>query len=93
MRSAKSNENSIEKLSLFLQKQQGGIDITIHAAGILHEENIKPEKSITQCTATNLKRLFEVNSIGPLMVAGGTAIGHPKRPSTSLSKHWPTNVA
>ena len=37
---------------------------------MLHDDSIQPEKSLTQCDASSLKRLFEVNSIGPLMVAG-----------------------
>lgn len=61
---------SLEEFGRFLEQQQGGIDITIHAAGILHEDNIQPEKSFTQCRPESLMRMFEINAIGPLMVAG-----------------------
>lgn len=44
-------------------------DLVIHAAGILHEDGIQPEKSLRQCERQALQRLFDVNSIGPLMVA------------------------
>jgi NAD(P)-dependent dehydrogenase (short-subunit alcohol dehydrogenase family) len=64
-----ADDDSIEKFAAFLQQLEGGIDIAIHAAGILHENQIEPEKSFTQCKASHLKRLFEVNSVGPLMVA------------------------
>jgi NAD(P)-dependent dehydrogenase (short-subunit alcohol dehydrogenase family) len=47
----------------------GGIDVAIHAAGILHEGPIQPEKSLADCEASSLTRLFQVNSIAPLMVA------------------------
>ena len=43
--------------------------LTIHAAGILHEASIVPEKSLYECNADALLRLFAINSIGPLMVA------------------------
>ena len=65
-----ADDDSMAKFSRYLLRQKGGIDVTIHAAGILHEGGIEPEKSFTDCNAANLKRLFEVNSVGPLMAAG-----------------------
>lgn len=65
-----ANDDSLQEFSAFMQDCEGGIDLAIHAAGILHEDGIQPEKSYAQCNAANLKRLFEVNSVGPLMVAG-----------------------
>ena len=47
----------------------GGFDLAIHAAGILHEGDVQPEKSLSECNPANLARIFQVNSIGPLMVA------------------------
>jgi NAD(P)-dependent dehydrogenase (short-subunit alcohol dehydrogenase family) len=47
----------------------GRIDVAIHAAGILHEGPIQPEKSLADCEASSLLRLFQVNSVAPLMVA------------------------
>lgn len=64
-----SSEVSLRAFSLFLAAQPTGIDLAIHAAGLLHDENLAPEKSLTDCNPENLMRLFEVNSIGPLMVA------------------------
>lgn len=65
-----TSESSLQTFSSFLAKQPSGIDLAIHAAGILHDGDIVPEKSLAQCNASHLMRLFEVNSIGPLMVAG-----------------------
>jgi NAD(P)-dependent dehydrogenase (short-subunit alcohol dehydrogenase family) len=65
-----TDADSLAAFSNFLEQQPGGIDLAIHAAGLLHGADLKPEKSIAQCDAANLMRLFEVNSIGPLMVAG-----------------------
>ena len=65
-----TDAGSLSTFADFLEQQPGGIDLAIHAAGLLHGEDLRPEKSINQCDATKLMRLFEVNSIGPLMVAG-----------------------
>jgi len=76
------DDTSIGRFAHFLERQEGGIDITIHAAGILHEEAIEPEKTFAQCTTSNLKRLFEINSVGPLMVAGALI------PAQSRKRHF-----
>jgi NAD(P)-dependent dehydrogenase (short-subunit alcohol dehydrogenase family) len=44
-------------------------DFVINCAGILHEDELQPEKSLNQCNPDSLMRLFLVNSIGPLMLA------------------------
>jgi NAD(P)-dependent dehydrogenase (short-subunit alcohol dehydrogenase family) len=64
-----TDSHSLEEFSDFLAQQAGGVDLAIHAAGLLHDENLAPEKSISQCNAHQLLKLFEVNSVGPLMVA------------------------
>jgi NAD(P)-dependent dehydrogenase (short-subunit alcohol dehydrogenase family) len=64
-----TNEASLMTFSRFLALQPTGIDLAIHTAGLLHDKNMTPEKSLAQCSSTNLMRLFELNSIGPLMVA------------------------
>jgi NAD(P)-dependent dehydrogenase (short-subunit alcohol dehydrogenase family) len=61
--------HSLEGFTEMLSAQGGRIDLAIHAAGILHEDAVQPEKSLGQCRPEHLARLFEVNSIGPLMVA------------------------
>ena len=63
-------ETSLQAFGRFLALQPTGIDLAIHAAGLLHDMDIVPEKSLAQCNSSHLLRLFEVNSIGPLMVAG-----------------------
>jgi NAD(P)-dependent dehydrogenase (short-subunit alcohol dehydrogenase family) len=44
-------------------------DFVINSAGILHEGTLQPEKALQQCGQDSLTRLFQVNSIGPLMLA------------------------
>ncbi len=64
-----TNDASLLTFSRFLALQPTGIDLAIHTAGLLHDKNMTPEKSLAQCSSTKLMRLFELNSIGPLMVA------------------------
>ena len=64
-----TNDASLLTFGRFLASQPTGIDLAIHTAGLLHDKNMTPEKSLAQCSSTNLMRLFELNSIGPLMVA------------------------
>lgn len=64
-----SSDDSIGAFNSLLKQVEGGIDIAIHAAGILHENGLQPEKSLADCSAAKLLRMFAVNSIGPLMVA------------------------
>lgn len=61
--------DSLAAFEQLLGEQEGGIDLAIHAAGILHGENMAPEKSIEDCSPETLEQIFRVNSIAPLMVA------------------------
>jgi len=64
-----TEQASIDSLENQLGRLRDGVDVAIHATGILHENEIQPEKSVSECTARNLMRLFQVNSVAPLMVA------------------------
>jgi len=69
----------LEQFARYLADLERGVDTCIHAAGLLHDENVFPEKSLEQCETTSLVRLFEVNSIGPLMVAGALLAAQPRQ--------------
>lgn len=69
----------LERLSAALQAIPGGFDLAIHAAGILHEDGVLPEKSLADCRPAQLARLFQVNSIAPLMVAATLIPLQPRR--------------
>ena len=43
--------------------------MTIHAAGILHEDGLRPEKALHQVDRRALRRVFEINAFAPLLVA------------------------
>ena len=78
-----TREESLQTFSRFIARQNGGVDLAIHAAGMLHGNDLAPEKSLAQCNTANLMQLFQVNSIGPLMVARALLPAlHRKRPFT-----------
>ena len=64
-----TESDSVDQFARFMSTRKGGVDLAIHAAGILHEEGTRPEKSLAECRTDRLGRMFEVNSIGPLMTA------------------------
>ena len=49
--------------------RDGLLDVVIVATGMLHEENMRPEKSLRELSAKKFQRLFEVNTIVPAMIA------------------------
>jgi NAD(P)-dependent dehydrogenase (short-subunit alcohol dehydrogenase family) len=64
-----THADELERFGAWLRDQDGGVDLAIHAAGLLHDGDLQPEKSVTQCAPDALQRLFEVNAIAPLMTA------------------------
>jgi NAD(P)-dependent dehydrogenase (short-subunit alcohol dehydrogenase family) len=77
-----TDPNSLRSFGEQLGQLPGNVDIAIHAAGMLHEDALQPEKSLADCNARNLLRMFEVNSIGPLMVARELLKTTGRRPFT-----------
>ncbi len=63
-----SNEESIKSSALIASKT-GPLDMVIVATGILHEGLLTPEKSLQNLSAEKFKRLFEVNTIVPALIA------------------------
>jgi len=59
----------LQGLAADIEANQDHPDLVINASGILHENDLQPEKSLSQCAQDALMRLFLVNSIGPLMLA------------------------
>lgn len=62
------NEASIEASAALVSKESP-LDVIIVATGLLHNETIKPEKSLRELSAEKLKTLFEVNTILPALIA------------------------
>ena len=48
--------------------QEAPYQLILHAAGLLHRDEIKPEKSYSAIEADTLQAIFQVNTIGPALV-------------------------
>lgn len=61
--------DDLQGLAANIRANQEHPDFVICATGVLHEDAVQPEKSLNQCNQASFNRLFQVNSIGPLMLA------------------------
>jgi NAD(P)-dependent dehydrogenase (short-subunit alcohol dehydrogenase family) len=61
-------EASIESAAASATRN-GLLDVVIVATGMLHEENMRPEKSLRELSAAKFQRLFEVNTVVPALIA------------------------
>jgi len=77
-----TDPRSLESFGEYLGRLEQSVDLAIHAAGLLHEDALQPEKSLADCRPQDLLRLFEVNSIGPLLVARELLKASGRRPLT-----------
>ncbi len=59
------DEPSIEAAARSL----GEVDLAIVATGLLHDGTLKPEKSWRSLDARDMLRVFEINAIGPALIA------------------------
>jgi NAD(P)-dependent dehydrogenase (short-subunit alcohol dehydrogenase family) len=64
-----TDRQSLHDLAQEIRQSGTQLDLVIQCSGILHEPDMLPEKSLRQCHPDRLRRMFEVNSIGPLMAA------------------------
>ncbi len=64
-----TREDHLQALGDRLKTGGHALRLVIHCAGILHEGPVQPEKALKQCRSESLSRMFEVNSIAPLMLA------------------------
>ncbi len=48
--------------------EEAPYQLILHAAGLLHREDIKPEKSYTSIESDALQAIFQVNTLGPALV-------------------------
>ena len=62
------NENSIAQAAI-AASSVAKIDLVIVATGILHDNEIKPEKSFIHLDSSVMTKVFNINSIGPAIIA------------------------
>ena len=63
-----SREDSIAKAAE-LATEENPLDLVIVANGILHDDSLMPEKSLRDLSAEKFQRIFEVNTITPMLIA------------------------
>jgi NAD(P)-dependent dehydrogenase (short-subunit alcohol dehydrogenase family) len=64
-----TQENEIARLAEQLSALTPHLHLMINCAGILHEDPLKPEKSLRQINTEQLMRYFKVNSVGSVLLA------------------------
>ncbi|WP_372739284.1 SDR family NAD(P)-dependent oxidoreductase [Neptunomonas sp.] len=62
-----ANEQSIADAAAALGKTR--LDVVIVATGVLHGENFTPEKSIRSLEPESFEEVFQLNTLGPMLVA------------------------
>ncbi len=61
-----SDESSIEKAASHIKEP---LDLIFIAVGFLHDDHIMPEKNISHLNAAAMQKVFEINTIGPTLIA------------------------
>ena len=61
-------EDSLAEAAALAAKEKP-LDLVIVANGILHDEDLMPEKSLRDLSAEKFHRIFEVNTITPALIA------------------------
>ncbi|MBL0162464.1 MAG: SDR family NAD(P)-dependent oxidoreductase [Xanthomonadales bacterium] len=64
-----TDEASIERLPAWLRAHHPRLHLVINTAGILHDQNLRPERSITQLTRNALDQAFALNAFAPILLA------------------------
>ena len=61
-----TNKNDYAKLSSFIPKNS--LDKVIIASGILHDDDLQPEKTISSIDLDNFQKIFSVNAFAPALL-------------------------
>ena len=75
-------EKSVKNASMRVQELVDQLDGIVNVSGILHEENMTPEKRLSDVVPEHFEKVLRTNALGPLLVA--------KWFSSLLSKQIPT---
>jgi NAD(P)-dependent dehydrogenase (short-subunit alcohol dehydrogenase family) len=63
------DEQSVKQAAAFVKAQSVNPALIICATGILHDDQNQPEKSLRELDADWLTRVYQVNTVGPALVA------------------------
>ena len=64
-----TEESQIASAAQQVRDSVDKIHLVLHCVGILHEQNLSPEKSLRHVNSENLLRSFQVNSVSAALVA------------------------
>lgn len=64
-----ADEPGLAGMAAALSREVPELDLVINAAGLLHDDEIMPEKMLEQVSAAALQRAFSVNAHGPILLA------------------------
>lgn len=64
-----TQEAQIQECADKIRADANKLHLVINCVGVLHEENLQPEKSLRSINSENLLHYFQVNSIGSVLLA------------------------
>lgn len=64
-----TDEASLSALTEHLRKYMQVIDLIINTAGLLHSNEVAPEKALEQMSLASMQQVFAVNAFGPILLA------------------------
>jgi NAD(P)-dependent dehydrogenase (short-subunit alcohol dehydrogenase family) len=79
------DDASLESFGALALERFQPLRLVICTAGLLHEGSLQPEKRLLQVNRDNLRRSFELNAFGPLLLA--------KALEPALPRHLPLHFA
>ena len=63
-----ASEPDLSQLAEALRSHDSSLHLAINTAGLLHDSEIQPEKTLQQVTSAGLARTFAVNAFGPILL-------------------------
>ena len=80
-----TEEASVASSAESVAERVDHLDMLINCAGLLHEQDLMPERRLSEVNPENLTRYFAVNSIGSLLVAKHFAKSKSNKRSISFN--------
>jgi NAD(P)-dependent dehydrogenase (short-subunit alcohol dehydrogenase family) len=64
-----TRESDLEQLAVDVSGRVDKLHLVINAAGLLHSNEVSPEKTLEQISMASLQRVFAVNAFAPILLA------------------------
>ena len=72
------NDAQLEQLAALAQQHWQPLRLVINTAGLLHDQELQPEKRLAALDRAQLERSFAVNAFGPVLLAKAVAQALPR---------------